>query len=275
MIEGPVLSNHGINASPGNVKILFLGQCLQYGYQGVSRYATYTSVAASILTAQFPGIRLKFDLKYLYHPTGLKALLRHRLAVTKPDLVVINLPAMFAATAWRVNMVYQIAPELVDTARTFARKVEAKVKGLGPSAPRRDTMLDKVFSLKPPIEIAEYERLVADAVSMAKQVSSCRIILMGPGLFNEDTVEHYEVHSPELWESVNEMILRLAKRFNLPMIDAQNALIGNGGGVFVNQNHRFSEHGHSLVGREVASVLAGEIRLLSLGNLSITNAARA
>ena len=267
------MNNFGINTTGGTVKILFLGQCLQYGYEGVSRYATYPSVAASILSAQFPAVRLKFDLKYLYHPTGLKALLRHRLAVTKPDLAVINLPAMFAATAWRVNMVYHIAPELVDTARTFARRIEAKVKGLDHSSPRRDTLLDKVFSLKPPIELDEYERLVADAVSYAKQASSCRIILMGPGLFNEDTVENYEVHSPELWVSINEMILRLSSRFDLPMIDAQAVLSGHGG-VFVNQNHRYSEYGHSLVGRELASLLAGEIRLLSLGSPAITKAAK-
>ncbi len=247
------------------VKILFLGQCLQYGYAGVSRYATYPSVAASILTAQFPDLCFKFDVKYLYHATGLKALLRHRLLLTKPDIAVINLPAMFAATAWRVNRIYEIAPELVDTARSFMRKVEAKVKGLDPKAPKRDTLLDRAFAWHPPLHIEEYERLVADALLHARQIDECRVILMGPGGFNEDTTEDYEVHSLELWSSVNEMVRRVGERVNAPVIDVQGILAEHGGEVFINQNHRFSEHGHAIVGREVASVLAGEIRRRRLG----------
>lgn len=96
----------------GSIKVLFLGQCLQYGYDGLRRYETFPNQAAMILKAQFPALRLKFDLKYLHHPTGLKALLKHRLLVTKPDIALISFPAMFAATSWRVNMIYQIAPEM-------------------------------------------------------------------------------------------------------------------------------------------------------------------
>jgi hypothetical protein len=262
------------NRADKTVKILFLGQCLQYGYQGVSRYATYPNVAASILKAQFPSVKFKFDLKYLHHPSGLKAILRHRLPVTRPDFVVINLPAMFAATCWRVNLVYEIAPEIVDTARSFVRKVEAKIKGVGTGALNRETAIDKMIGQKPPIPLDEYERIVAEAISHANQISPCRIIFMGPGAFNEDTIENYEIHSPELWSSVNEMVIRLTGRFNLPMIDVQGVLAGHSGEVFLNENHRFSEQGHAVVGREVASVLAAEVRMKNLGGAMLSGAAR-
>lgn len=119
------------------IKVLFLGQCLQYGYEGVNSYATFPNLAASILRAQFPDLRFEFDLRYLYHPIGLKAILRHLLSATRPNIAVISLPAMFAATCWRVNLVYQIARELVDTAWTFMRKIEAKVRGPIRKRPRR------------------------------------------------------------------------------------------------------------------------------------------
>jgi hypothetical protein len=254
----------GLNGSHKTIKILFLGQCIQYGYEGVRRYSTYPNVAASILTAQFPGFTLKFDFKYLHHPTGLKAILQHRLLLSKPDIAVITLPAMFASTHWRVNMIYQIAPEIVDTARTFMRKVEAKVKGVDTLAMGRHTLIDKTFAVKPPLTLDEYERLVEDATRQAKRTSSCRMIFLGPGRFNDDTIEDYVVHSPELWESVNQIVLRLGARLDVPVIDMQGALSQYGGEVFIPNNHRFSEFGHEIVGREVAIVLASQIRKLAL-----------
>ena len=248
-----------MNIAGNRLKILFLGQCLQYGYQGLSRYETFPNHAATILKAQFPALTLRVDFKYLHHPTGLKAILTHRL-LTKPDIAVISLPAMFAAAYWRVNMIYQIAPEIVDTARSFKRRLEAK----GASAPlaAAGKLLERAYVLQPPISLAEYERVVEEALLKCGRTTSCRFVLMGPGRFNEDTSEEYPVHSPELWSSVNQMIMRLAARQNLPFINVQEMLGEHSGEVFITQNHRFSSFGHEVVGREVANVVAPQIAAL-------------
>lgn len=248
----------------GSIKVLFLGQCLQYGYDGLSRYETFPNHAAMILKAQFPALRLKFDLKYLHHPTGLKALLKHRLLVTKPNIVLISLPAMFAATSWRVNMIYQIAPEIIDTARSFKKSVEARAKGASASFSAVGQVFDKAFAVQPPLSLDEYERLVEEALLDCGQITSCRFVLMGPGRFNEDTSEDYPIHSPELWSSVNQMILRLGQRRNVAVVNTQETLTDHGGEVFITNNHRFSRVGHEVVGREVANVLASQIAILNL-----------
>jgi hypothetical protein len=247
----------------GSIKVLFLGQCLQYGYDGLSRYETFPNHAAMILKAQFPALRIKFDLKYLYHPTGLKAILKHRLLVTNPDIVLISLPAMFAATSWRVNMIYRIAPEIVDTARSFRKSVEARAKGASASFARAGKVFDKAFVMQPPLSIDEYERLVDEALLSCGQIT-CRFVLMGPGRFNEDTNEDYAIHNPELWASVNRMILRLGQRRNVAVVNTQAALTDHGSEVFITNNHRFSPVGHEVVGREVANVLASQIAILNL-----------
>jgi hypothetical protein len=249
-----------------SVKILFLGQCLQYGYTGVEATTTFPNLAALLLQTQFPNSRFKFDFKFLYHPSGLKTLLRHRLRFTEPDITVISLPAMFAARPWRVNALYEMAPELVDTARSFLQQVEARVRG-GANV-FADTLLDKTFKLHAPITLDAYERLVEEAIEQARQVSSSRLVLMGPGHFNEDTHEQYAVHSPELWKAVNQMILRLGKRLDLPVINAQEALSGQGNEVFISNNHRFSGYGHEIVAREVAEVLTSQISYLSAKGIS-------
>jgi hypothetical protein len=207
-------------------------------------------------------LRLKFDLKYLYHPLGLKAILKHRLATTGPDLAVINLPAMFAATAWRVNLIYEMAPELVDTARSFMQKIEGRIKGrIGP--PDQHTILDRAFAVHAPLPLDKYERLVCEAVEFCQHYSACRVVLMGPGRFNEDTIETYAVHSPELFSAVNQMVLRIGQRRNVPVINAQGALSEYGGEVFTPNNHRWSEYGQVVIAREVESVLASQISDLS------------
>lgn len=246
----------------GSIKVLFLGQCLQYGYANVSKSATYADLAASMLRVRFPGLSFKFDFKYLYHPSGLKAILKHRLLLSRPDVALINLPAMYAARAWRVNVVYEMAPELVDTARSFMQKIEAKTKGT--NGPQQTTMLDKALAIRQPISIGEYEHLIEEAVGECKRASSCRIVLMGPGRFNEDTNEDYAVHSPELWSSVNEMVLRVGKRLGVAVINAQGALAEYGDEVFTPNNHRWSEYGHEVIAREVESALASQVTELSL-----------
>jgi len=241
----------------GSVRVLFLGQCLQYGYANVNRTATFAELAASMLRVRFPRLSFNFDFKYLYHPSGLKAILKHRLHVSRPDIALINLPAMYAARSWRVNLVYEIAPEVVDTARSFMQVVEGKLRG--DNQRLQTTMIDRLFRVRQPITIDEYERLVEYAVETCKKASPCRLVLMGPGRFNEDTIEDYQVHSPELWESVNQMVLRVGKRLGVPVINAQEALSEFGGEVFTASNHRWSAYGHEIIAREVESVLAGQI----------------
>jgi hypothetical protein len=244
------------------VKILFLGQCLNYGYEGVDKSDTYADLSASLLPLQFPGVRFKFDYKYFYHPRGLKALLKHRVTLTRPDIVVINLPAMFAARPWRVNSLYEIAPELVDTARSFFQKIESRIKGQ-PAWKEQTVLLDRAFTRHPPIAIDEYERLIEGSVNYCLANSDCRLVLMGPGRFNEDTIENYPIHSPQLWSSVNEMVRQLSERLGVTYIDVQDALSAHGGEVFISENHRWSAYGHELVAREVQTVLASEIKRLS------------
>ncbi len=245
----------------GSIKVLFLGQCLQYGYANVSKSSTFADLAASMLRLRFPGLSFKFDFKYLYHPSGLKTILKHRMLLSRPDVVLINLPAMYAARAWRVNLVYEMAPELVDTARSFMQKIEARIRGSNEG--RQATMLDKAFAIRQPIPIGEYESLVQEAVEDCKHASSCRIVLMGPGRFNEDTLEDYAVHSPELWASVNQMVLRVGTRLNIAVINAQEALAEYGAEVFTPNNHRWSEYGHEVIAREVESALASQVAELS------------
>lgn len=243
--------------SSGNIKVLFLGQCLQYGYANVRKSATFADLAASMLRVRFPGVRFNFDYKFLYHPVGLKAILKHRLLLSRPDVVLINLPAMYAARPWRVNLIYEMAPELVDTARSFMQTIEARVRGSNQL--QQTTKLDNAFSVRRPISIDEYERLIEQAVEECKRASSCRIVLMGPGRFNEDTIEDYEVHSPELWSSVNEMVMRVGKRLGVAVINAQAALSEYGAEVFTPSNHRWSEYGHEVIAREVEAALASQV----------------
>jgi len=252
---------HSGENKTGSIKVLFLGQCLQYGYADVRKSATFTDLAASMLRVRFPGLRFKFDFKFLYHPTGLKNILKHRLLLYRPDVVLINLPAMFAARAWRVNLVYEMAPELVDTARSFMQTIEARVRGS--AVPEQATMLDKAFALRRPIAIEDYEKLVEQAVAECKAASSCRIVLMGPGRFNEDTIEDYAVHSPELWSSVNEMVQRIGKRLDVAVVNVQAALGEHGGEVFIANNHRWSEYGHEIIAREVEAALASQVTHLN------------
>src|SRR2546423_7181531 len=135
------------------IKVLFMGQCLNYGYAGVPPSATFNQAAASLLQARFPQIPFMFRSKYLYHPRGLQALLAHRMAFARPDLLIIGLPASYAATSWRVNRVYEMAPEIIDTARSFLQKLHAR-KNNSPNLPMA-TPLDKLFTTHPPLALDE------------------------------------------------------------------------------------------------------------------------
>ena len=110
------------------IKLLFLGQCLNYGYNGIERSRTFPEVAMSMLKTRFPGLSFKYAKKYLHHPTGLKPHLRRRLLLTKPDIVILSLPAIFASTPWRVSLLYQIAPEVIETGSAWGRRPLPKTR---------------------------------------------------------------------------------------------------------------------------------------------------
>jgi len=140
------------------------------------------------------------------------------------------------------------------------QKIEAKVKGS--SHRQASTILDGLFAIRPPIAVDEYERMVEEALLECKRTSSCSIVLIGPGRFNNDTAEEYAVHSPELWSAVNQMVLRIGERLNLPVVNAQDALAEYDAEVFISKNHRWSGFGHEVVAREVEAVVASQITRL-------------
>jgi hypothetical protein len=251
------------------IKILFLGQCLQYGYDTVSNADTFQALAAPALRARFPHLEIKVDLKHLYHPIGLKALLRHRLAVCRPDIVVLSLPAAFAARFIRVNLLYEIAPEIVDTARDFLQKLDSAL--LGRQSRKASTPLDRFFTLRPPMPLPEYERLVNEAIEFAVSTSSSRVVLMAPGRFNEDSTDIYDIPSPEIWAQVNQMVVDLGHRHHLPVICTQDLLADYGSEVFLTNNHRWSRYGHEVIAREVEYVLSTQIGALCLPELAELN----
>src|SRR5215467_5139775 len=88
------------------VKILFLGQCLIYGYEGVDHSSTFLNEAVSNLATRFPNLDITLIRKHLYHPKGLKAILKHRFLLSQPDVVVISVIATFAVQPVRVNLLY-------------------------------------------------------------------------------------------------------------------------------------------------------------------------
>jgi hypothetical protein len=115
----------------------------------------------------------------------------------------------------------------------------------------------------PPIKLDEYERLLEEGVLYCRSKSTCQPILMGPGRFNVDTIEDYAIHSPELWSTVNQMVLRLGERLGVPVINAQETLEDYSGEVFIANNHRWSHRGHRVVAVEVERVLSTEISAIS------------
>jgi len=242
-----------MNKRDNTIRTLFLGQCLNYGYDGVDRASTFPNMARLMLSARFPQLTIKLNFSALHHPKALKRLLRAGLLL-RPDIVVISLPAMFAATHYPVNLIYQIAPEIVGLARSFKRRVDAKFKSQAVLK-----LFNTTSVVHAPMGLDEYERLIEDAVRFCLCTSHCRVVLMGPGRFNEDTNEDYAIHSPKLWSSVNQMVLRIGDRLSVPVINAHDALADYGGEVFLPNNHRWSERGHEVVAREVESILASQI----------------
>lgn len=254
------MGSEATTSSTHSVRILFLGQCLIYGYDGVDQASTFVNHAVANLATRFADYDITLDRKHLYHPNGLKAILRHRFLFSQPDIVVISVVASFAVQRVRVNLLYEMAPEIVDTARSFMRKIEARVTGYK-GAPKQQTPIDRFATWHPPIALAEYERLVEEGVDIC-QSAGARVVLLGPGRFNEDIEADFSVtlsEVPILFDSVNEMVGRVSKLKGAQVVDAQGALCQRGGEVFLPQNIRWSRQGHDLVARELENALASEI----------------
>lgn len=248
-------------SSKRKIKILFLGQCLQFEYEGVPLPATYPSLARAALSTRFPELDFNLDLRMLFHPKGLKALLRYRLAAFKPNIVVITALATITATQRRTGLLYEIAPEIVVMARSFMQRLDARF-GSGLAFGQ---LLDKAtlplrpHVLHPPLKLDEYERLLEDGINQCRRTKSRRVVLMGPGGFNEDTKMDLALQSPKLWSSVNQMVLSLGKRLDVPVINAQEALHEYSGEMYLPNEYRFSLRGQGVVAREVEAVLADQV----------------
>jgi len=253
-----------VRSQGGKIKILFLGQCLNYGYEGVDKSSTFVSLAISNLAARFPHLKLQLDRKHLYHPRGLKSILKHRLLLAPPDIAVISVSGIFTAKHTRVNTIYEMAPEVMDTVRSFVQKIEARRNKTAPYV-NPEISLDRFSTLHPPLPLDEYERIVKEGVEIC-QARECRVVLVGPGRFNEDTVERYAIPDPGLWPSVNRMVLKLSKSMNVSAVDTVGLLSEHSGEVFLPQNIRWSEFGHRLVAGEVERALASQIISLAPGH---------
>lgn len=271
-----------MSTSRRKIKLLFLGQCLQSGYEGVPMAATYPSLAQAALSARFPELNFILQHGMVFHPRGIKSLLRYRLATFKPDIVVITALATFTATQWRTGLIYELAPEVVVTARSFMQAIDAKLRSGTKFGKLLDKTLEQTHALRPqhtvhpPLQIDEYERLLDDGINQCRQKRSRRVVLLGPGGFNEDTEMDFALQSPELWASVNEMVKNVGRRLRVSVINAQEALHEYSGEVYLPNEHKFSLFGQGVVSREVERVLANEVvALLSNQTEELPDAASA
>jgi hypothetical protein len=235
------------------VNVLLLGQCLQYGYPGVEDSETFPHLAKRTLSSRFPNLTFNFNLKYLYHPVGLKPILAHRLMRSNPDVVIISVSAIFVASSWRVGYVYEIAPEVLDTARSFMQKVEAGIKGEKSRSSK--TALDNLFHRRAPLLIEEYKSYLREGIELCRNSNVRSVVLMGPSYFDEDTKEGYPLESPEVWLSVNRMVLALGEEMKVPVINTQGLLLDCGREALLPHSIKYSRFGHKMVALEVDRVL--------------------
>jgi hypothetical protein len=108
-----------------------------------------------------PELDFNFELRMVFHPKGIKALLRYRLATFKPDIVVITALATFTATQWRTGILYEIAPEIVVTARAFVQRLDARFRSGLAFGQLLNKTLDRTLGLRPhavhpPLDLDEY-----------------------------------------------------------------------------------------------------------------------
>jgi hypothetical protein len=219
------------------------------------------------LHKRFPALDFEIDFRPLLHPSGLKALMKASLTL-KPDIIFISLPAIFAAIPFRVNSLYLLSPDVMNLARTFLRKIESSVG--------RDSKFAKLFEKKsalmptmvrPALQVNDYERLIEEAVLFCQQTSDCKLVLMGPGGFNEDTRDD-DALTPELFQTLNEKIISLGKRLNVAVVNANDAMAAQDGSVFLRDNQKWSAAGHQIMAQELTSVLTSEIVKLRFSEMT-------
>lgn len=243
---------------PDEIKIQFLGQCIAVNSDGRGARA-YPQITQQMLRAAFPSLAFKSNVCMLSHPKGLKALVRSRHSLFKPDIMVISLPAMFASISTGVDLINQLALELTVTARSFLRRIDAKLTG-GHAV---ETLVKKKLKWRPtavypPLAIDEYERLIDEAVEFSRRTSTCRVILFGPGGLNEDT-KIDTAGTPELTSAVNRMVLRSGERLGVAVVNASDLMAEHDGSVFMPGTNIYSQHGHEVIAREVYSVIASQV----------------
>jgi hypothetical protein len=251
---------HSTRRPQNKVKIYFLGQCIAAGFS-VGEANAYPTITRALLESRFPNLDFDIEFKPLLHPTGLKPLLKASLA-GKPDIIFLSLPAIFATTAFRVNSLYLLYPDMMNLARGFIRKIE--------SAVRRDSRFAKLIEkksvlmptmLRPAVKLEDYQRLIEEALLFCRQTSPCRLVMMGPGGFNLDTREKNEL-TPEIFDSLNQIIIEIGKRSGIAVVNANDAMAEQDSRVFLRDNQRWSDEGHQLMAQELTSVLALEISKL-------------
>jgi hypothetical protein len=230
---------------------------MQYGYPGVDDSETFPHLAKRTLNRRFPHLNFSFDLKYLYHPVGLKPILAHRLMLSNPDFVIINVSAIFVASSWRVGYIYEIAPEVLDTARSFMQKVEARIKRENFRSSK--TALDNLFARRAPLSIEEYTNYLREGIETCRNSNIRSVVLKGPSYFDEDTHEGYPLESPEVWLAVNRMVLALGEEMNVPVIDTQGLLLDCGREARLPHSIKYSRFGHQMVALEVDRVLGAMV----------------
>ena len=243
---------------PNKINIQFLGQCIAMNSD--ARLASaYPEITQQMLSASFPALSFRTNVCMLSHPRGLKALVRSRLSLFQPDIMVISLPAMFAAKSTGVDLINQLAPELTVTARSFLRRIDQKLTGgLGLQTLVKNTLKWRPTAVYAPLAIDEYERLIDEAVEYSRQTSACRVILFGPGGLNEDTKTD-TAGTPELTSAVNQMVLRASQRLGVPVVNASDLMAGHDAGVFMPGSNVYSQRGHQVIAREVYSIIASQV----------------
>jgi len=243
--------------NPDKIKIQFLGQCIAMNSDGLP--SAYPEITQQMLRAAFPAVTFKTNVCMLSHPRGLKALVRSRLSLFKPDIMVISLPAMFAAISTGVDLINQMAPELTVTARSFLRKIDHKLTGGNAlQSLVKNTLKWRPTAVYAPLSLDEYERLIDEAVEFLRRTSACRVILFGPGGVNEDTRTD-TAGTPELTSAVNQMVLRTSQRLGVAVVNASELMAGHDGSVFLPGSNVYSQRGHEVIAREVYSIIASEV----------------
>lgn len=245
------------------IRIVILGQCIASGV-GVGENAAYPRLVERMLKTQFPATVFHTSVYPFIHPTGLLPLLKSVLSA-RPDIILLSVPATFASSTWRGNALYLQAPDVMMMARAFLRKIEPGLKRnlrLWRLYERKSLLLPT--SVCPAVTAEEYERLLTEAISYSQQQSSARLVLLGPGGFNEYvSANDGTISTPELGTTINQMVLRVGQRMKLPVINAYDFMADQRTEVYLPENHRWGLEGHQVMSREICAVFASEVRNLT------------